>query len=92
MRRHNLYFLTLKQNGCEVVRRKHGLEIPLDDYDLDMHYYEAWEEYAEIHETHCIDFAEELATRGGDADLVQEPALSEDEFVNFLRTENSSND
>lgn len=90
VRRHNLYFLTLKRNGCEIVRRKHDLEIPLDDYDLDMHYYEAWEEYAERHEAHCIEFAEELAIRGGDATLVQEPALSEDEFVDFLRSENGS--
>lgn len=92
VRRHNLYFLTLKQNGCEVVRRKHDIEIPLDDYDLDMHYYEAWEEYAELHEAHCIDFAEEVATRGGDADLVREPALSEAEFVDFLRAENGSSE
>ncbi|WP_238705295.1 hypothetical protein [Natrinema pallidum] len=62
VRRHNLYFLTLKQNGCEIVRRKHDIGIPLDEYDLDMHYYEAWEEYADLHETHCIEFAEELAT------------------------------
>ncbi|WP_455448598.1 hypothetical protein [Natrinema thermotolerans] len=92
VRRHNLYFLTLKQNGCEIVRRKHDIEIPLEDYDLDMHYYEAWEEYAELHEAHCIEFAEELATRGGEGNLVQEPALSEEGFVDFLRSENSSSE
>ncbi|ELY94876.1 hypothetical protein C482_17413 [Natrialba chahannaoensis JCM 10990] len=92
VRRHNLYFLTLKRIGCETVRRKHDIEIPLDDYDLDMHYHEAWEKYAELHEAHCIEFAEELATRGGVGNLVQEPALSEEGFIDFLRTENSSSE
>ena len=90
VRRHNLYFLTLKDNGCEIVRRKHGIEIPLNNYELDMHYYEAWEEYAELHEEHCIGFAEELATRGGGTNLVEEPALSEKAFVDFLRAENGN--
>lgn len=92
VRRHNLYFLTLKQNGCEIVRRKHGIEIPLEDYDLDMYYYEAWEKYAELHEAHCIEFVEELAIRGEEANLVQEPALSEAGFIDFLRTENGSSE
>ncbi len=57
-----------------------------------MHYYEAWQRYAERHEAHCIDFAEELATRGGEADLVQEPALSEERFIGFLGAENGSSE
>lgn len=92
VRRHNPYFLTLKRNGCEIVRRRHDIEIALEDYDPDMRYDEAWEEYAELHEAHCIEFAEELATRGGDGNLVQEPALSEEGFVDFLHTENSSSE
>lgn len=89
VRRHNLYFLILKQNGCEIVRRKHDIEIPLDDYELDMHYHEAWETYASLHEEHCIELAEELAGRGGGENLVQEPAISEEEFIGFLRAENN---
>lgn len=90
VRRHNLYFQTLEELGCEVVRRKHDIDIPLKAYDLDMHYHEAWETYAEMHEEHCISFVEDIVARGGSPRLIDQKALPEEKFVEFLQKENSN--
>ncbi|MFH5800429.1 hypothetical protein [Haladaptatus sp. CMAA 1911] len=90
VRRHNLYFRTLEEHGCEIVRRKGGIDIPLAEYELDMPYYEAWEIYAEHHEEVCINFVEELIAQSGDSTLQEQPALAKDEFIEFLNTENQS--
>lgn len=88
VRRHNLYFKTLQDWDCEIVRRKHAIDIPLRDYDLDRHYHEAWEEYAKIHEEHCIGFVEDVAERANSLNLMEREALSKEDFVDFLRREN----
>jgi len=88
VRRHNLYFKTLQDWGCEIVRRKHAIDIPLCEYELDMHYHEAWEEYAVMHEEHCIGFVEDIAARANSHHLIEQEALSKEEFVDFLRMEN----
>ncbi|WP_248897728.1 hypothetical protein [Haloplanus halobius] len=88
VRRHNLYFKTLQDWGCEIVRRKHAIDIPLSEYELDMHYHEAWEKYAIMHEQHCIGFVEDIAARANSHNLIEREALSKEEFVDFLRMEN----
>ncbi|SFR97210.1 hypothetical protein SAMN05216559_1810 [Halomicrobium zhouii] len=89
VRRHNLYFNTLAELGCEVVRRKHDIDIPLTEYDLDMHHHEAWTVYAQMHEEHCIGLVEDIAARGGSSELIDRAALSEQDFVEFLQNENA---
>jgi|APHM01.1.fsa_nt_gi hypothetical protein len=54
-----------------------------------MHYHEAWETYAELHEEHCIGFVEDIVARRGSPALINQEALSKEDFIGFLQKENS---
>jgi len=86
VRRNNVRFQHLREQGVDVVERKGGIRIDLDDYELDMHWREALSRYAERHEAHCISFAEEILERADRTDLVDRTGPTETEFVEYLET------
>jgi hypothetical protein len=85
IRRNNVRFDALRDAGCEVVVRKGDIGIHLAEWDLDMHYREAWTEYAQLHEHLCIGFAQEVTRRGGAPALGELSGLTKQEFASLLR-------
>lgn len=78
-------FRYLSKFGCTTVRRKGGIDIALDEYDLDMHTHEALSEYATRHEHRTVTFAERLLERTNDDRLVEESGLTKSEFAEYIR-------
>lgn len=52
-----------------------------------MHWREALRHYAECHETHCIQFAEEVLEQAGRTDLAERTGPTRREFVEFLEND-----
>lgn len=86
VRRNNVRFQHLRDLGVDLVERKGGIRIRLDDYELDMHWRDALAEYAQRHEEHCVEFAEEVLERAGRRDLADREGSTRDEFVEYLET------
>jgi len=86
VRRNNVRFQHLRQQGVDIVERKGGIRIALDDYELDMHWRKALSRYAKCHETHCIEFAEEILERAERAALADRVGPTQAEFVEYLET------
>jgi hypothetical protein len=86
VRRNNVRFEHLRQQGVDIVERKGGIRIELDDYELDMHWREALSRYAERHEQHCIRFVEDILERAERAELAEKVGPTEAEFVEYLET------
>ena len=78
-------FRYLFQHGCEVIRRKGGIDIPLDGYDLDVCSSEAHEVYASQHERLIETFAETVLKRTDRENLVSEPGIGKSEFADYIR-------
>lgn len=84
IRRNNIRFDALRGYGCETVVRKDDIEIDLTNWDLDMHYRDAWTWYARKHERLCTEFAEEVADRGGASTLRERGGLDRKRFASLL--------
>ena len=86
VRRNNLRFKQLEALGVDLVERKDGIQIRLADFDLDMHWREAYETYASQHEAHCTTFARAVLDRADRADLLDRSGPSNQEFIEYLET------
>lgn len=78
-------FRYLFQHGCDVIRRKGGIEVPLEEYDLDMYPSEALEKYASQHEQLIETFAETVLKRTDRQKLVSETGIGKSEFADYIR-------
>lgn len=85
VRRKGGRFKYLEKFGCDILVRKHDLEIPLKDYELDLQRSERWRYYAEQHEELWINFTEEAVRRAGMTDLLSTDGLSKHEFADELK-------
>lgn len=85
VRRNGGRFKYLEEFGCDVVVRKHGIEIPLEEYKLDLRRSERWRWYAQRHEDLWIDFTEEAVRRAGTTELVNTDSLPKHEFADELK-------
>ncbi|WP_332897155.1 hypothetical protein [Haladaptatus sp. CMSO5] len=84
VRRNNVRFQKLSEYGVETVIRKGGIEIALGEWNLGMHYRDAWTHYARKHEQLCVLFAEEIAERAGVPELSERAGLSQADFASLL--------
>lgn len=84
VRRNNLWFKNLRSYGCKTVFRKGGIGIELADWELDMHYHQAWKVYSRKHEKLCTRFAEEVSERAGVLHLNDQQGLDQEEFAMLL--------
>ncbi len=84
IRRNNVRFKALHGYGCKTVVRKGDIEIDLADWELDMHYRDAWTQYAIEHEKLCIRFAEAIAERGNAPELREQVTLDQEQFASLL--------
>lgn len=85
VRRNNLRFKQLVEElGIDLVERKDGIQIRLADYELDMHWRDAFSEYAGTHEAHCTDFAQAVLKRAERDDLLDQTGPTKHEFITYL--------
>ncbi|AXR79905.1 hypothetical protein [Natrarchaeobaculum sulfurireducens] len=85
VRRKGGRFKYLEEFGCDVLVRKHDIEISLAEYELDLQRNERWRHYAERHEELWIDFTEEAVRRAGMTELVDNDGLTKHEFADELK-------
>ncbi|QSX01003.1 hypothetical protein [Haloterrigena alkaliphila] len=85
VRRKGDRFKYLENFGCDVLERKHEIEIRLDNYELDMQPSERWRHYAKKHEELWIEFTEDAVRRTGKTALLEADALSKHEFAAELK-------
>lgn len=85
VRRNNLTFYYLNQYSCNVVERKDGLRIHLNEYELDMHWRDAQKYYAEQHTELSVDFAERVLDQAGSIELRNGAPLDKEEFAERLQ-------
>lgn len=85
VRRNVAPFRYLSEFGCEIVRRKGGIDIKLDEYDLDLHPRDALTEYAHRHEQRTVTFAETVLEKTNAKDLTDKPGLTKTEFADAIR-------
>ncbi|ELZ12527.1 hypothetical protein C479_04002 [Halovivax asiaticus JCM 14624] len=85
VRRKGGRFKYLEEFGCDVLVRKHDIEIPLEEYELDLQRSERWRKYAEQHEELWIDFTERAVRRAEMVDLLDTDGLSKHEFADELK-------
>jgi hypothetical protein len=78
-------FRYLSKFGCTTVRRKGGIDILLDEYDLYMHIHEALSTYATRHEQRTVTFARNLLKKTNNSRLLKEPGLTQWEFAEYIR-------
>lgn len=85
VRRKGDIFRILQDFGCDVLIRKHGVEIVLEEYDLDLPRSERWSVYAEQHERLMIEFIEDAVRRAGMDELLETHGLTKHEFAARLK-------
>ncbi len=85
VRRKNVLFKYLRNWGATTLERKHGVEIDLTAYELDMYPSEAKQVYARKHEELWVEFVEEAVERAGRAGLADTSGLSKSEFAERVR-------
>ncbi|WP_089816132.1 hypothetical protein [Halomicrobium zhouii] len=85
VRRNNVLFKHLRRFGTTTVERKHGVEIDLPDYELDMYPSEAKQIYATEHEHLWITFVEDAVERAEKPELRDAPGLSKAAFADAIR-------
>ncbi|WP_178917827.1 hypothetical protein [Natronomonas gomsonensis] len=85
VRRNTIRFHYLNEYGCNVVERKDGLRIHLNEYDLDMHPRKALEHYAEYHTKRSVAFAETVLKQAGTKELRNGAPLDKVEFAERLQ-------
>jgi hypothetical protein len=78
-------FRYLFQHGCDTIRRKGEIDVPLDEYDLDVYSSEALRKYAGQHEQLIETFAETILKRTDRESLVSEPGIEKVEFADYVR-------
>lgn len=86
VRRNNLRFRRLAALDVDLVELKNGIQIPLDDFELDMSWQDAHSIYATRHETHCIGFARAVMDQAGRRDLIQRSGPTKSAFIAYLET------
>jgi hypothetical protein len=86
VRRNNIRFKQLQELGVDRVKRKDGIQIQLDDFELDMHWREALSTYATRHEAHCTEFARAVLEREERSDLLEKAGPTEQEFIDYLES------
>lgn len=87
VRRNVGLFRHLAQFGCNIVRRKGRIDIPLAEFDLDLYPHEAQSKYAQVHGKRTADFAGKLLTRTNDSHLSDALGISKAEFADAIRRE-----
>lgn len=87
VRRNNLRFKQLEELDVDQVERKDGIQIRLDEFELDMHWREALSLYASRHESHCMEFARSVLERMDREDLIDRSGPTKQEFTEYLATE-----
>lgn len=75
----------LAKYGCESIRRKGAIDVPLDEYDLQMHRHEAFVEYAKQHERRTTVFVETMLRKTNSEDLLEASSVEKDTFGERLR-------
>lgn len=85
VRRKGGRFKYLEEFGCDVLVRKHDIEIPLEEYELDLQRSERWRKYAEQHEELWIDFTERAVRRAEMTNLLDTDGLSKHGFADELK-------
>ncbi|MFP8953625.1 hypothetical protein ACLI4Z_11710 [Natrialbaceae archaeon A-arb3/5] len=85
VRRKGGRFKYLEEFGCDILVRKHDIEIPLEEYELDLQRNERWRRYAERHEELWIDFTEEAVRRAGMTNMLDTDGLTKHEFADELK-------
>ena len=85
VRRNTTRFHYLNEFGCNVVERKDGLRIHLNEYDLSMHPREAQKHYAKRHTERCVGFAETVLERAGTSELRNGDPLDKEAFAERLQ-------
>jgi prophage maintenance system killer protein len=84
VRRKTKPFSMLSEWGCEVVKRKNNIEIPLAKYDLDFTRSEAYSHYGDRHTQLCINFLIESVKRAGHDELIGIDGPKKAEYVTYL--------
>jgi hypothetical protein len=84
VRRNNLRFKKLEELDVDIVERKDGIQIRLAEFQLDMHWQEALSEYASLHESHCVEFAQAVIERAERDDLLDQTGPTKQEFITYL--------
>ena len=85
VRRNTIRFEYLKGFGCNVVERKDGLRIHLNEFDLDMPPRKAQSHYGKIHTRRSIQFAETVLREAGTTQLQKGRPLDKEEFAERLQ-------
>jgi prophage maintenance system killer protein len=84
VRRNTRAFSLLAEWGCDVVKRKNGIDIQLSAYELDLARSEAYEYYGDMHTELCTEFLTESVTRAGHDELLSTNGIGKAEFVSYL--------
>lgn len=86
VRRNNIRFKQLQELGVDIVERKDGIQIQLDEFELDMHWRDALSTYATRHEDHCTEFARAVLERAERDDLPTKAGPTKQEFIDYLES------
>jgi len=86
VRRNNIRFKQLQELGVDLVERKDGIQIQLDEFELDMHWRDALSTYATRHEDHCTEFARAVLERAERDDLLKKTGPTKQEFIDYLES------
>lgn len=78
-------FRYLRNHGCNTIRRKGGIDISLDEYDLDVYPSNALEKYATQHEQLIETFARTVLKRTDRESLVSAPGIGMSDFADIVR-------
>lgn len=85
VRRNVGLFGYLAECGCDVVRRKGDVDVPLADYDLEMHRREAFVKYAHRHEQRTTTFVEAILRERNREELLEVSDVDKEAFAEYLR-------
>ncbi|SFL63332.1 hypothetical protein SAMN04487950_4425 [Halogranum rubrum] len=86
VRRNNIRFKQLQELCVDCVERKDGIQIQLDEFELDMHWRDALSTYATRHEDHCTEFARAVLERAERDDLLKKTGPTKQEFIDYLES------
>lgn len=86
VRRNNIRFKQLQELDVDLVERKDGIQIQLDEFELDMHWRDALSTYATRHEEHCTTFARAVLERAERDDLLKKTGPTKQEFIDYLES------
>lgn len=86
VRRNNIRFKQLQELDVDRVERKDGIQIQLDEFELDMHWRDALSTYATQHEDHCTEFARAVLERAERDDLLEKAGPTKQEFIDYLES------